>query len=116
MDEGSGLNLMYPDTFDGLGLTQDQLQSSPHPFYGVVPGKQSVPLGWFSLLVTFEDASNYRTEMLTFEVVNFSGPYHVILGWPCYVKFMAIPIYAYLKLKIPRPTRVITMEAKAQRA
>jgi hypothetical protein len=29
---------------------------------------------------------------------------------------MAIPIYAYLKLKIPRPTRVITMEAKAQRA
>jgi hypothetical protein len=80
MDEGSGLNLMYPDTFDGLGLTQDQLQSSPHPFYGVVPGKQSVPLGWFSLLVTFEDASNYRTEMLTFEVVNFSGPYHVILG------------------------------------
>jgi hypothetical protein len=80
MDGGSGLNLMYLDTFDRLGLTRDQLQSSPHPFYGVVPGKQYVPLGWVSLLVTFEDASNYRTEMLVFEVVNFSGPYHVILG------------------------------------
>jgi hypothetical protein len=29
---------------------------------------------------------------------------------------MAIPSYTYLKLKIPEPTGVITMEAKAQRA
>jgi hypothetical protein len=72
---------MYLDTLEELGFTHDQLQSSPHPFYGVVPGKQSVPLGWVILSVTFEDASNYRTEMLSFEVVNFSGPYHVILGW-----------------------------------
>jgi hypothetical protein len=39
MNGGSGLNLMCLDTFEGLGLTQDQLQSSPHLFYGVVPGK-----------------------------------------------------------------------------
>jgi hypothetical protein len=58
------------------------------------------------------DTSNYRTKTLTFEVVDFFGPYHVILLWPCYVKFMAIPSYAYLKLKIPGPTDVITMEAK----
>jgi hypothetical protein len=54
--------------------------------------------------------------MLTFEVVNFSGPYHIILGWPCYIKFMAIPSYTYLKLKITGPTGVITVEAKTQRA
>jgi hypothetical protein len=68
------------------------------------------------LSVTFGDASNYRTETLAFEVVDFFGPYHIILGRPCYVKFMAIPNYGYLKLKIPRPTRVITVEAKTQRA
>jgi hypothetical protein len=45
MDGGSGLNLMYLNIFKGLGLIQDQLKSSPHPFYGVIPGKQSVPLG-----------------------------------------------------------------------
>jgi hypothetical protein len=73
MDEGSGLNLMYLDTFEGLGLTCDQLQSSPHPFYGVVPGKQSIPLGWVPLPATFRDASNYRTEILAIEVVDFSG-------------------------------------------
>jgi hypothetical protein len=115
IDGGSGINLMYLDTFEGLGLTRDQLQSSPHPFYGVVSGKQSIPLGWVTLFITFEDASNYHTEALTFKVVDFSLPYHVILGRRCYVMFMAIPSYAYLKLKIPGPTGIITMEAKAQR-
>jgi hypothetical protein len=81
MDGGNNLNLMYLDTLEELGLTRDQLQSSQHPFYGVVPGKQSVPLGWVILSVTLEDASNYRTEMLAFEVVDFSGSYQVILGW-----------------------------------
>jgi hypothetical protein len=52
--------------------------------------------------------------MLTFEVVDFSELYHVILGWSCYVKFMAIPSYAYLKLKISGFASIITVEAKAQ--
>jgi hypothetical protein len=74
----------------------------------VVPGKQSIPLEQIDLPVTFRDASNYRTETLTFEVVDFSRPYHI--------KFMAIPGYTYLKLKMLRPTGIITMEAMAQRA
>jgi hypothetical protein len=82
MDGGNSLNLMYLNTFEGLGLTQDQLQSNPHRFYGVVLGKQSVPLGRVTLLITFRNTSNFHTEMLTFEVVNFSGSYHVILGRP----------------------------------
>jgi hypothetical protein len=71
----------------------------------VVLCKQSIPLRQVTLSVTFGDASNYHTEMLVFEVVDFSRPYHVILGWPCYVK-----------LKIPGPTGVITVEAKTQQA
>ena len=39
--------------------------------------------------------------MLTFEVVGFRGAYHAILGRPYYAKFMAIPNYTYLKLKMP---------------
>jgi hypothetical protein len=112
MNGDSGLKLMYLDTFEGLGLTRDQLKSNPHIFYGVVPGKQSVPLGQVALPVNFRDASNYRTEALAFKVVDFFGSYHVILGWPCYVRFMAIPSYAYLELKIPGPTGVITVKAK----
>jgi hypothetical protein len=70
-------------TLEVLGLTHDQLQSSPHLFYRVVPGKQSVHLGRVTLPVTFRDTSNYRTDTLTFEVVNFSGPYHIILEEGC---------------------------------
>jgi hypothetical protein len=38
-DGGSGLNLMYINTLEGVGRTRDQLKSSPHPFYRVVLGK-----------------------------------------------------------------------------
>jgi hypothetical protein len=89
MNGSSGLNLTYPDTIDELGLTQDLLKSSPHPFYRMVLGKQSIPLERVTLPVTFKYANNYRIETFAFEVVDFSGPYHAILGWPCYVKFMA---------------------------
>ena len=47
--------------------------------------------------------------MLTFEVVDFPGSYHAILGRPCYAKFMAIPNYTYLKLKMLGPNGVITV-------
>jgi hypothetical protein len=72
LDGGSGHHLMYLDTFEGLGLAHDQLQSSPHPFYGVVLGKQSIPLGLVNLPITFRNMSNYHTETLEFEVVDFS--------------------------------------------
>jgi hypothetical protein len=32
-----------------------------------------------------------------------------VLGRPCYTKFMAIPNYTYLKLKMPGPNGVITI-------
>jgi hypothetical protein len=79
----------------------------------VVPGKQSIPLGWVTRSETFGDANNYHTQMLVFKVVDFFGPYHVIVGQSCYVKFMAIPSYAYLTLNIPRPPGVITVETRA---
>jgi hypothetical protein len=116
MDEDSDLNLMYLNNFKGLGLGQNLLKTSPHPFYRVVLGKQSTPLGQINLHVTFRDASNYCIETLTFKVVNFSRPYHVILGRPCYVKFMAIPNYTNLNLTIPGPSGIITVEGKAQQA
>jgi hypothetical protein len=40
-------------------------------------------------------------------VVRFHETYHAILGRPCYVKFMAIPNYTYLKLKMLGPCGII---------
>ena len=57
----------------------------------------------------FGNRANFHSEVLTFEVVDFLGSYHAILGRPCYAKFMAIPNYTYLKLKMLGPNGVITM-------
>jgi hypothetical protein len=61
------------------------------------------------LPVCFGTPSNFRRETLTFEVVGFRGTYHAVLGRPCYAKFMAVPNYTYLKLKMPGPNGVITV-------
>ena len=42
-------------------------------------------------------------------MVDFLGSYHTILGQPCYAKFMAIPNYTYLKLKMLGVNGVITV-------
>ena len=55
-------------------------------------------------------------ETLTFEAVGFHGTFHAILGRPCYVKFMTIPNYTYLKLKMLGPHGVITVGTSFQRA
>ena len=60
--------------------------------------------------VTFGNQTNYRTKALTFEVVGFHGTYHAILGRPCYAKFMAIPNYTYLKLKMSGPRGIIIVD------
>ena len=75
-----------------------------------------MPLGQIDLPITFGDQSNYRTETLTFEVVGFPGIFQAILGRPCYAKFMAVPNYKYLKLKMLGPHGVITIGTSFQRA
>ena len=44
MDGGSGLNIMYAETFDAMGIDRERIQPARSPFHGVVPGKQAVPL------------------------------------------------------------------------
>ena len=61
------------------------------------------------LAVIFGGPSNYRMETLSFEVVGFHRTYHAILGCPCYMKFIAVPNYTCLKLKMLGPCGVITI-------
>jgi hypothetical protein len=109
MDGGSGINVLYVSTLDSMGILWFRLYPSPTSFHGVVPGMEALPIGQIDLLVIFGTLWNFRTETLTFEVVGFSGTYHAIFGRPAYAKFMVVPNYMYLKLKIPGPKGVITM-------
>jgi hypothetical protein len=42
--------------------------------------------------------------------MDWPSQYHAILGLPAFPKFMAVPHYAYLMLKIPGPKGTITVQ------
>jgi hypothetical protein len=109
MDGGNSLNILYTRTLRLLGIGLDQLRPSTTPFHGVALGKRIQPLGQIDLPVWFGTPDNFCKETLTFEVVGFRGAYHAILGQPCYAKFMAVPNYTYLKMKMSGPKGVITV-------
>jgi hypothetical protein len=101
IDGGSGLSLIFASTLRKMGLDlMDMLIPSKSPFYGIVPCNAAHPLGTVVLPVTFGTRENYRTEFIKFEVANFDSSYHAILGRLALAKFMAMPHYVYLLLKM----------------
>jgi hypothetical protein len=109
MDGGSSLNIIYVETLGLSGVDLSTIRAGAAPFHGIVPGTRVLPLGQLDLPVCFGTPSNFRKETLTFEVVGFRGTYHTVLGRPCYAKFMVVPNYTYLKLKMPGPNETITI-------
>jgi hypothetical protein len=109
---GSGLNVLFTKTLKKMKLDiTHMLTKSNTPFYGIVPGNAAIPLGSVVLPVTFgESRDNYRTEYIKFEVADFEMSYHAILGRPAIAKFMAVPHYTYLVLKMPRPAGVLSLQ------
>jgi hypothetical protein len=112
IDGGSGLNVLFTKTLKKMKLDiTHMLTKSNTPFYGIVPGNAAIPLGSVVLLVTFgESRDNYRTEYIKFEVANFETSYHAILGRSAIAKFMAVPHYTYLVLKMPSPAGVLSLQ------
>jgi hypothetical protein len=112
IDGGSELNVLFAKTLKKMGLDiTNMLTKSNTPFYGIVPGNAAIPLGSVVLPVTFgESRDNYRTEYVKFEVADFETSYHAILGRPTIAKFMAVPHYTYLVLKMPSPAGVLSLQ------
>ena len=103
MDEGSGLNILYASTLNKIGIPWISQRPIKAPFYGIMLGKEAMPLGRIRLNVTFD-------------VVDFPNVYHYLLGRPCFAKFMVIPNYTYLKLKMPSPKGVIIVKGSFKQA
>jgi hypothetical protein len=59
MDGRSGLNILYAETYDAMGLAWLRIQATGAPFHGVVPGMQAMPLGQVELPITFGSNVNF---------------------------------------------------------
>jgi hypothetical protein len=112
IDGGSGLNVLFTETLKKMKLDiTHMLTKSTSPFYSIVPGNATIPLGSVVLPVTFgETRENYRTEYMKFEVADFETSYHANLSRPAIAKFMAVPHYMYLELKMPSPAGVLSLQ------
>jgi hypothetical protein len=103
VDGRSSINVTFTRTLLGLGVTLKELHESETPFFGIVPTEGEYPLGHIYMPVTFRTPENYRTEFLRFEVASFDCGYNAIIGRPGLAKFMAIPHYTYMILKMSGP-------------
>jgi hypothetical protein len=114
---GSGLNLIFASMLRKMGLDlTDMLIPRKSPFYSIVPGNAAHPLGTVVLPVTFGTRDNYRTEFIKFKVANFESSYHAILGKPALAKFMVVPHYVYLLLKMPGRSGVPTLHGDLKKS
>ena len=110
MDGGSGINIIFADALRKMNRSVENLPRSSNTFHGIVPGKAISPEGTIQLEVTFGDKNHFKTETLEFEVVDWKSQYHAILGRPAFARFMAVPYYAYLQLKMPEIGRASCRE------
>src|SRR5438128_3504606 len=116
IDGSSGLNILFTKTLDDMKIPCSKLKRSCTPFHGVIPGTSVTPLGTIKLPVTFGSWENFRTEDITFEVADFEAAYHAILGRPALAKFMVVPHYTYMLMKLPGPNGVISLQGDVHRS
>ena len=85
-------------------------------FHGIMPGLSCSPIDKIKIDVLFGDKDHFRREAIWFEVVDLESPYHVLLGRPALAKFMAVPHYAYLKMKMLGTKGIITISGDYEKS
>ena len=116
MDGGSSLNLLYQDTVCKMGIDPSRIKPTKTAFKGVIPGVEAHCTGSITLEVVFGSPDNFRSEELIFDIVPFRSGYHALLGRTAFARLNAVPHYAYLKLKMPGPRGVITVNGNTERS
>ena len=99
-----------------LGHKAEDLEPTRTIFHGIMPGLSYSPICRIRLDILFGDSSHFCREPIWFEVVDLSSAYHALLGRPALAKFMVVPHYAYLKMKMPGPKGIITIAGDYQKS
>ena len=109
MDGGSSLNIIFVNTLHKMLIPRSVWKKSSTVIHGVVPGEAATSLGVIELEVVFGNIRNFARQTLELEVLDWQSQYHVILGRLAFAQFMAVPHYAYIKLKMPGSRGVLTI-------
>ena len=112
--DGGSLNLIYQDTGHRMEIDPSRISQSNTTFEGVIPGVEARCRGSLVLEVTFGSPDNFRSKELLFTIAPLQSGYHALLGRMTFARFNAVPHYAYLKLKMPGPRGVITVNRNTE--
>ena len=99
-----------------MGIIPSRIKPTKTTFKGVIPGVEARCTGSITLEVVFGSPDNFQSEELIFDIVPFRSGYHALVGRTAYARFNAVPHYAYLKLKMPGPRGVITVNGNTERS
>ncbi|XP_066311034.1 uncharacterized protein [Miscanthus floridulus] len=116
IDGGIAINLLFAGALTKLGPTKDDLILIDSPLWGLYLAEHPNLLGQITLPVQFGTADQFRTEYVNFFMADFDTAYHAILSRPSLAKFMAVPHYVYLVLKIPMEQGALTLRANVSTA
>ena len=97
-----------------MGINPSRIKPTRTTFKGVIPGVEARYMGSITLEVVFGSPDNFRSEELIFNIVPFRSGYHALLGRTAFARFNVVPHYAYLKLKMPGPRGVITVNGNTE--
>ena len=97
-----------------MGIDPSRIKPTKTTFKGIIPGVEANCTGSVPLEVVFGSPDNFRSEELIFDIVPFRSGYHALLRRTAFAKFNAVPHYAYLKLKMPGPRGVITVNGNTK--
>jgi hypothetical protein len=99
-----------------MGLSRSTLCLSRSPFHRIVPEAVATPVSQNTLPVTLRTQENFCIWYMQFEVADFETTYNAFLGRPTLTKFMAIPHYTYLVLKMSDPNGIISIKGDVKHA
>jgi hypothetical protein len=114
-DNGSSADILTWQCFSGMGFKKEDLKKAEHPLYDF-GNKRIEALGKIDVNVTFDQDATMRTEVITFDVVDFVYPYNAIFGRNTINKFAAVIHQGYLLMKIPTTVGVISVYGSQEEA
>ena len=102
IDQGSAVEIMYPDLFKGLGLKPEDLSTYSSPLVSF-EGKMVVPRGQIRLPVQ----TGLDVVEVDFIVVDAFSPYTAIMGRPWLHSLGAVSSTLHQKVKYPSEGQVL---------
>ena len=99
-----------------MGIDPSRIKPTKTTFKGVIPGIEAHCTCSITLEVVFRSPDNFRSEELILDIVPFRSGYNTLLGRTAFARFNVVPHYAQLKLKMPGPRGVTTVNGNTERS